>query len=217
MEDDGTARTAREFVPVTRSVAKLREAAEDCRGCELYRRATQVVFSSGPARAPLMLVGEQPGDQEDRTGEPFVGAAGQLLDETLDEAGIERESVYVTNIVKHFKWTARGKRRLHAKPNAREVAACRPWLEAEIEIVQPALIVCLGATAAQGLLGRQFRVTRERGEIIKALTGPAMLATYHPSAVLRAPDDARREAMLAEMVDDLRVAAKWLKTHASRD
>ncbi len=156
-----------------------------------------------------MLVGETPGDQEDLAGRPFVGAAGRLLDESLEAAGIDRQAVYVTNAVKHFKWTPRGKRRLHAKPSARETAACRPWLEAEIETIEPDLIVCLGATAAQALLGRTFRVTRERGRVLPREAWH-VLATYHPSAILRAPDDATRRAMRKQFVADLHVARVWL-------
>jgi DNA polymerase len=201
-----------EYVPSTRSIAALRKAAADCRACPLYRRATQTVFGAGRKNAWLMLVGEQPGDQEDRQGLPFVGPAGQLLDELLAEAKVDRDQVYVTNAVKHFKWTPSGKRRLHAKPSAREVAACHPWLEAEIEAVRPQAIVCLGATAAQSLLGRAFRVTTQRGKIF-AYSGaeaaerePAprwIMGTYHPSAVLRAPDHERRLLMRAELAGDL--------------
>ncbi len=210
-----TATSAISFVPDTRSLAKLREAAESCQGCELFRRATQTVFGEGPARARLMLVGETPGDQEDIAGHPFVGAAGKLLNEALAEAGINREKAYVTNAVKHFKWTPRGKKRLHAKPNAREILACRPWLEAEIACIHPALIVCLGATASQTLLGRSFRITRERGKVIE-WDGPSpVLATYHPSAILRAPDEKARRQMRQDLVDDLQVAAEWLAKAAS--
>src|SRR5436309_10812291 len=175
------------------SLAELRREAAECTNCPLYRAATQTVFGEGTTRAKIMLVGEQPGDQEDRAGGPFVGPAGKLLDELLEEAGIDRKLVYVTNVVKHFKWKARGKRRIHDKPSWSEIAACRPWLEAELAVVQPRILVLLGASAAQALLGRAFRVTRSRGEIMEA-TGfaPYVMATIHPSAVLRAPDAAAR-------------------------
>jgi uracil-DNA glycosylase len=199
------------FVPDTRDLTKLRAAAASCQGCELYKQATQTVFGEGPRDAQLMLVGETAGDQEDLAGRPFVGAAGRLLDEALVEVGIDRKTTYVTNIVKHFKWTPRGKRRLHAKPSSREIAACFPWLEAEIQSVDPELIVCLGATAAQGLLGRDFRITRQRGEILESPRAAHVLATYHPAAVLRAPEESARRAMRADLVSDLTVAANWLK------
>ena len=203
-------RSAGDFIPATHSLAKLRAAAATCEGCELFRRATQTVFGEGPGHARLMLVGEQPGDEEDLAGHAFVGPAGRFLDDALAEAGIERSAVYVTNIVKHFKWEPRGKRRLHAKPSSREVSACRPWLEAEMAAVRPEVVVCLGATAAQGLLGRTFRITRERGKLLPGDWAPWLLATYHPAAVLRAPDNASRERMRAEFIDDLHVAARQL-------
>jgi DNA polymerase len=202
--------TAQAFLPRGRSLSALRAAAEKCQGCALYRSATQVVFGEGPAHARLMLIGETPGDEEDLAGRPFVGAAGRLLDQLLQEAGIDRAQTYVTNPVKHFKWTPRGKRRLHAKPNSREINACRPWLEAEMSCIDPQLIVCLGATAAQALLGRDFRITRRRGEFHPGREGGQILATYHPSAVLRAPDDRRRRTMRAQLLRDLRKAAAWL-------
>jgi DNA polymerase len=202
--------SAREFVPDTHSLARLRAAAAGCEGCDLFRRATQTVFGEGPAKARLMLVGETPGDQEDLAGRPFVGAAGRLLDELLAEAGIDRQKTYVTNAVKHFKWEPRGKRRLHAKPSSREIAACRPWLEAEIASIEPDLIVCLGATAAQSFLGRDFRITRQRGRILPGGGNARILATYHPSAVLRAPDEESRGAMRSDMLHDLKVAAAWM-------
>jgi uracil-DNA glycosylase len=206
----GEPKSAREFVPETRSITKLREAAAVCEGCELFQRATQTVFGEGPPRARLMLVGETPGDQEDLAGRPFVGAAGRLLDEALAEVGIDRTEIYITNAVKHFKWTPSGKRRLHAKPSSREIKACHPWLEAEIASIAPELIVCLGATAAQALLGRDFRITRQRGELLTSAWGSQILATYHPSAVLRAPDEAARQAMRRDLVNDLKLAADWL-------
>lgn len=193
-----------------RSLDELRELARGCRACELWRRATQTVFGDGPASARVLIVGEQPGNSEDLEGAPFVGPAGRLLDRALVEAGIDRESVYVTNVVKHFKWrrAPSGKRRIHQKPDAGEVQACRPWLEAEAARVRPELIVALGATAAQALLGRAFRVTQQHGVVLASDLGPT-LATIHPSAVLRAPDDARDEAY-AGLVADLRAAAAFL-------
>ena len=191
-------------VPDTRSLPDLRSAVDGCRACDLYRGATQAVFGEGPKKAELMLVGEQPGDREDIEGHPFVGPAGRLLDEALDEAGITRTDVYLTNVVKHFKYKQRGKRRIHQKPDAAEIAACRPWLEAELEAVRPTALVALGATAAQALLGRQFRVTKQHGELLEQPDlAQIVSATWHPSAVLRAPDpDARRETR-AELVADL--------------
>ena len=189
---------------------EVRELAVGCRACELWRRATQTVFGEGPVAARLLVVGEQPGNSEDLEGAPFVGPAGRMLDRALVEAGIDRSTVYVTNVVKHFKWrrAPSGKRRIHQKPDRAEVEACFPWLEAEVGRVRPELIVCLGATAAQALLGASFRVTREHGQVLDSPLGPAV-ATVHPSAILRAPDDARDEAYRG-MVDDLRVAAKQL-------
>jgi DNA polymerase len=191
-------------VPIGASLAVLREVAERCRRCDLHARATQTVFGAGPPRAPIMLVGEQPGDEEDRAGAPFVGPAGRLLDRALGEAGVDRGQVYVTNAVKHFKWKeGRGKRRLHEKPRDDEVGACLAWLEAEIAAVQPKLIVCLGATAAQALLGKAFRVTRDHGRIVSVPGRPPIMATYHPSAILRAPDDEARHAAMTLLVADL--------------
>jgi uracil-DNA glycosylase family protein len=192
------------------NIKLLSEEARACRRCDLWRHGTQTVFGEGPEAAPLMLVGEQPGDQEDRRGKPFVGPAGRLLDRALAEAGIGRQQAYVTNVVKHFKWKPRGKRRIHEKPNAAEIAACIPWLEAEIEAVSPRLIVLLGATAAQALLGRDFRVTRQRGQVVPSPAGAPALATVHPSSILRAPDADTRETETARFIDDLRVAAKLL-------
>lgn len=207
--------SAADFLPASHSLKALRAAAADCQGCQLYRRATQTVFGEGRASASLILIGETPGDQEDLTGHPFVGAAGRLLNEALAEAGIDRKTTYVTNAVKHFKWTPRGKRRLHAKPTSREIAACRPWLDAELNAVSARLIVCLGATAAQALLGKNFRVIRQRGEILPGPNETSILATYHPSAILRAPDDQRTQ-MRAEFVSDLQKAAAWLAKHSSQ-
>jgi uracil-DNA glycosylase len=194
--------------PQTLSWSELREAARDCRACHLYKRATQTVFGEGPKHAPIMLVGEQPGDYEDVAGKPFVGPAGKIMDRALEEAGIDREHVYVTNAVKHFKWEPRGKRRIHKKPNSREIAACRPWLEAELRVVKPKLVVCLGATAAQTVFGPSFRVTRERGKVLSSKLAPKVLATVHPSSLLRQPDEQSREREYKNFVADLRVALK---------
>jgi DNA polymerase len=189
------------------SLPELREEAAGCQACDLWRKGTQTVFGEGPPDADLMLVGEQPGDQEDKAGKPFVGPAGRILEQALEEAGIDRSTVYVTNAVKHFKWEARGKRRIHQKPNAGEVSACRPWLDAEIEAVQPRIVVALGAVAAQALLGRDFRVSRQRGEFVTWDDGRIVTATVHPSSILRAPGE-RRSAEMAAFVDDLRSVAE---------
>ena len=197
-------------MPDRPTVERLREAAAGCKGCDLWSNATQTVFGEGSEHAKLMLVGEQPGDHEDVEGKPFVGPAGRLLDTALERAAIPRANVYVTNVVKHFKWVRRGKRRLHEKPNSQEVRACRPWLDAEVKTVQPRLVVLLGATAAQAVLGPTVRVTRQRGQVVNTPLGVQGLATVHPSSILRAPDDdSRREAMDA-FVEDLRVAARYL-------
>jgi DNA polymerase len=202
--------SASAFVPDDPTLPRLRAASARCTGCELYRRATQTVFGEGTTPARVMLVGEQPGHEEDLSGRPFVGPAGRLLDEALAESGIDRAQVYVTNVVKHFKWEPRGKRRIHAKPSAGEITACRPWLDAEIAVVQPRVIVCLGATAAQALLGRQFRVSRDRGQFVSSPLAPRVLATVHPSAVLRAPDDETRRRERQRFIDDLRAVARAL-------
>lgn len=196
--------TAARLVPPSRSLADLAAAARGCRACDLWRRATQTVFGEGLAHAPLFFVGEQPGDREDRAGQPFVGPAGQLLDRALAEAGIDRKAAYVTNTVKHFKSETRGKRRIHQKPDAIEIAACLPWLEAEIEAVQPDLIICLGATAAQALIGKDFRVTKQRGDVFSSRFGPRITATIHPSSILRAPDETSRQEAFGSLVDDLK-------------
>jgi uracil-DNA glycosylase family protein len=193
------------------TLEELRTAAATCTNCDLYRHATQTVFGEGPAPARVMLVGEQPGDKEDLAGHPFVGPAGRLLDQALDEAGIDRSEAYVTNVVKHFKFTQRGKARIHKKPGAAEVAACRPWLEAELEVVQPEVVVMLGATAAQALLGRQFRVTQQRGQFVEWPYQPLALATVHPSSILRAPEGVDRAPLMAGFVDDLKVVATALE------
>jgi DNA polymerase len=194
----------------------LRIAAERCRACDLWRRGTQTVFGEGPLRPRVLFVGEQPGDQEDRAGRPFVGPAGRLLDAALERAGIDRGAVWVTNAVKHFKWKERGKRRIHEKPSPNEVRACRPWLLAEIAALQPDLVVCLGATAAQSLLGPEFRVTKERGRLVGAPGLPRMVATVHPSSLLRAPDDETRRRELARFDADLRAVASLLREEPRR-
>jgi len=206
MEETGS---AVDFLPPRLTLPALRESVQSCRGCQLYKNATQAVFGEGTRKAAVMLVGEQPGDQEDKAGRPFVGPAGKLLDRALEEAGIDRGSAYVTNAVKHFKWEARGKRRIHAKPSWSEVAACRPWLEAELAVVKPTVLVLLGAVAAQGLLGKQFRVTKQRGELVDSPLAPYVTTTIHPSAILRGePED--RERALAGLVADLRKVAALL-------
>jgi DNA polymerase len=199
--------SAAPWVPERPTLPRLREAVDGCRGCPLWRTATQAVFGEGRARAPVMLVGEQPGDQEDIEGRPFVGPAGRVLDDALADAGIDRDATYVTNAVKHFKWEARGKRRIHAKPTWSETMACRPWLEAELAVVKPRVLVCLGATAAQSLLGKQFRVTKQRGEWIDSELAELVTATIHPSAILRQRDADARHAEMARFVDDLRKVA----------
>jgi uracil-DNA glycosylase family protein len=196
--------------PDSSSLNTIAKAAKACTACHLYKRAAQTVFGEGPKGAKLMLLGEQPGDQEDLAGEPFVGPAGKLLDCALEEAGIDRGEVYVTNTVKHFKWEPRGKRRIHKKPNSREIAACRPWLEAELRVVRPGLLVCLGATAAQAIFGPTFRVTRDRGKVLKSELAPKVLATVHPSSLLRRPDEESREREYKLFVADLRAAVKAL-------
>jgi DNA polymerase len=202
--------TAAAFLPETHNLASLREAAQRCEGCPLYANATQTVFGAGPVRADVVMVGEQPGDVEDRQGKPFVGPAGRLLDRLMDEAGIDRDRVYVTNAVKHFKWTPRGKRRLHSKPSSREIFACRPWLEAELEAIKPELLVLLGATAAQSLLGTQFRITKSRGRPIQTEWASWTMATYHPSALLRSIDQPGEDQLREEFVADLKLVARKL-------
>ncbi|MDQ1443906.1 MAG: uracil-DNA glycosylase [Acidimicrobiaceae bacterium] len=203
--------SAADLIPSDADLDELRRIAKGCTACDLYRTGTQTVFGEGPGQAPVMLVGEQPGDKEDVAGEPFVGPAGALLDRALAEAGIDRTQAYVTNVVKHFKWRPVGKRRIHQKPNAAEVSACRPWLDAEIERVSPAVVVLLGATAAQAVLGRSFKVTQQRGVLLD-LDGPdrgaRVMATVHPSSILRAPDDDARHQQFGGLVADLRVAAE---------
>ena len=206
----GETESAAAYVPEQPSLPRLREAAAGCRGCHLWEDATQTVFGEGARTAGVMLVGEQPGDQEDLAGKPFVGPAGRLLDQALEEAGIDRRQAYVTNVVKHFKWQPRGKRRIHQKPNWAEIAACRPWLDAELEVVGPDVVVCLGATAAQALIGRDFRVSRQRGELVDSPLARYVLATVHPSSILRQRDDASRQAEYAAFVEDLRVVPPLL-------
>jgi DNA polymerase len=196
------------------SLEELRRAAQSCQGCDIWRRATQVVFGEGMSKAEVMFVGEQPGNREDLEGHPFVGPAGKLLDQALAAAGIDRERIYITNIVKHFNSTTRGKLRIHKKPNAEEIAACRPWLEAEIARVKPKVIVCLGATAAQALIGRDFRVSRMRGEMMKSALAPLITATVHPSSILRSRDEESRHSEMAQFVDDLNKIARHLPPSA---
>jgi uracil-DNA glycosylase family protein len=204
------ATSAADFLPPRLALPDLRGAAAGCRGCGLWRNATQTVFGEGTAGADVMFVGEVPGDREDLAGKPFVGPAGQIFDQALEEVGIDRGEVYVTNVVKHFKFEPRGKRRIHKRPNAEEVKACRPWLEAELAVVQPEVLVCLGATAAQALLGRAFRVTKQRGEFVDSDLAPSVTATIHPSAILRAPDEEAREMERGLFVRDLRKVASRL-------
>lgn len=210
MSKDKFKTTAEEFFPERRSIKAFRDAAADCRACDLWERGTQTVFGEGARRAEVVFVGEQPGNEEDLSGKPFVGPAGRLLDDALVEAGIDRAQTYVTNVVKHFKWEPRGKRRIHKKPNAGEIAACRPWLEAEINLIKPRIIVCLGATAAQALLGSKFKVSTQRGQFIESNLAPYLLATVHPSSILRAPDDETRHLEKRRFVDDLKKVARVL-------
>lgn len=202
---------ANDLIPLRPTITSLKNAAADCKACDLWEKGTQTVFGEGGRRARVMFVGEQPGNDEDLSGKPFVGPAGRLLDSALDEAGIDRKQTYVTNVVKHFKWEPRGKRRIHKKPNAIEIAACRPWLEAEIAVVKPEIIVALGATAAQALIGPQFRVTKQRGEFIESTLAPYVMATVHPSSILRAPDDETRQLEYRLFVDDLKKLARVIK------
>lgn len=207
--------SARDFLPEHRSLPGLRRAAAGCRGCPLYERATQTVFGDGPAKAPLVLVGEQPGHEEDKQGHAFVGPAGKLLDRALEQAGVSRDQAYVTNVVKHFKWIPSGARRLHQKPSAREIGACLPWLEAEIELIRPKILVCLGATAAQALLGKTFRVTTQRGQFIESELAEYVMATVHPSSILRARKEDDRREQMEGFVADLRRVARVLAAGAA--
>jgi len=205
------------LTPTLKAVAALRDAARDCKACDLWKTGTQTVFGEGPSRAQIMFVGEQPGDQEDLAGRPFVGPAGKLLDQALEQAGVDRAKVYVTNVVKHFKWIAatRGKKRIHKKPRYSEINACRPWLDAELRVVKPQILVCLGSTAAQSLLGREFSVTRQRGQLIDSPLARFVMATVHPSSILRAPDDNARHMQMQAFVNDLqKVAALARKAEA---
>src|ERR1700745_1784181 len=195
-------KTASSLIPTQPAIPKLRAAAANCGACELWQRGTQTVFGEGGSKARVMFVGEQPGDQEDIQGRPFVGPAGHILDKALEEAGIDRTEVYVTNAVKHFKWEPRGKRRIHKKPNSLEITACKPWIEAEIEVVRPDVIVCLGATAAQALLGRQFKVSTQRGAWVESPLAPFVMATVHPSSLLRAPDEENRRCETNSFTED---------------
>jgi len=204
-------KTAADLLPEQLSLTAVKDAAVDCKACDLWKRGTQTVFGDGARHAGVMFVGEQPGNEEDLTGKPFVGPAGKLFDKALEEAGIDRLQTYVTNVVKHFKWEPRGKRRIHKKPNAQEIAACRPWLEAEIALVKPKVVVALGATAAQALLGAKFRVTKQRGEFIESALAPYVVATVHPSSILRAPDEETRHLEYRLFVDDLKKLAKVIK------
>ena len=210
MSKDKLQSSAEDFFPKRKSLKAFRDAAADCKGCELWKRGTQTVFGEGARGAEVLFVGEQPGNEEDLSGKPFVGPAGRLLNDALDEAGIDRSLTYVTNVVKHFKWEPRGKRRIHKKPNAGEIAACRPWLEAEIGLIKPKVIVCLGATAAQALLGPKFRVSKQRGQFIESTLAPYILATVHPSSILRAPDDETRRVEKRRFIDDLKKVAHVL-------
>jgi DNA polymerase len=199
-------------VPETSCLTKLQQAASICTACPLYKNATQTVFGEGRERPSLMFLGEQPGDQEDLSGKPFVGPAGQLLNRALEEAGIDRDAVYVTNTVKHFKWKSRGKRRIHQKPSSRDIAACRPWLEAELQIVRPKILVCLGSTAAQAIFGSGFRVTRERGKLLDSELAPRVVTTVHPSSLLRQPNEESRQQEYKLFLNDLRVAKRAAKS-----
>ena len=205
-------KSAADFIPPRPTLKTAREASQECRGCDLWKIGTQTVFGEGPKGATLMLIGEQPGDAEDLSGRPFVGPAGQLLDRALADAGIDRAAVYVTNAVKHFKWEPRGKRRIHKKPRASEVGACRPWLDTEIALVKPRVIVCLGATAAQALLGSAFKVTQHRGKVVPSTLAARIMATVHPSSILRAPDEAARHEEMKRFTADLRAAARALSS-----
>src|ERR1043166_3202718 len=196
--------TAEVYVPPRPSLPKLREAAAECKACDLWKTGTQTVFGEGKSTSTVMFVGEQPGDKEDLQGRPFVGPSGALLDRALEEAGIDRTRVYVTNVVKHFKWEPRGKRRIHKKPNAVEITACRPWLDAELRVIKPKAIVCLGSTAAQAVIGPKFRVTVQRGQFVKSPLAPLVTATVHPSSILRAPTDEARHMETRRFIDDLK-------------
>jgi DNA polymerase len=211
----GASTSAADFLPERRTLSTLARAAEDCKGCDLYRNATQTVFGEGRAGSRIMLVGEQPGDREDVEGHPFVGPAGRLLDKALEQAGIDRRDAYVTNVVKHFRFEPRGKRRIHRKPSAEQIRACRPWLEAELEAVAPEAVVCLGATAAQALLGRSFKLTEHRGGWAEWEYEPLITATVHPSSILRAPDDRARHDQTEAFVRDLKKVGQTIARRRS--
>ena len=204
--------SASDFLPRNRSLESLRQAAKSCKGCDLYLDATQTVFGDGPGHASVMLVGEQPGDIEDQKGEPFVGPAGRMLDRALEDARISRDEVYVTNAVKHFKWIWRGKRRLHQKPSVRQVVACRPWLEVEIEVVQPEILVCMGATAAQSVTGKSIAIMKERGKFIDSVLGKLTFVTIHPSAILRQRDNDEREQEYRRFASELKLVKRKLQS-----
>jgi uracil-DNA glycosylase len=203
--------TAARYIPDRPTLPKVKEAASGCQACDLWRTGTQTVFGEGRRGARILFVGEQPGDQEDLAGKPFVGPAGKLLDRALAEAGIDRRDAYVTNVVKHFKWEPRGKRRIHKKPNAAEIGACRPWLDVELALVKPQVVVCLGATAAQAILGKAFKVSQRRGEFVDGAMDPVVTATVHPSSILRAPDEETRRTEMRRFVEDLKKVAKRLQ------
>jgi uracil-DNA glycosylase len=211
-----TADSAARFLPAEQTLSALRAAAARCRGCALYQHATQTVFGEGPDSARVMMVGEQPGNDEDLAGRPFVGPAGRLLDRALADAGLDRKDIYITNIVKHFKWKPQGKRRIHDKPNASEVEACRPWFDAEVELVKPDVLVCLGATAARALLGRQFRISLERGRFVDSPLAPRVFATVHPSSLLRIEDDETRREEMQRFVGELGLVARAVKEIGAR-
>jgi uracil-DNA glycosylase len=200
--------TAAPLIPPRPTISKLQQAARGCQACPLWKTGTQTVFGEGSRHAKVVFVGEQPGNDEDLAGKPFVGPAGKLLDKALVEAGIDRDEVYVTNAVKHFKWEPKGKRRIHKKPNAREIAACRPWLDAELDLLKPEVVVCLGATAAQALIGKDFKVTQRRGELVESTLAKHVTATVHPSSILRAPDEQSRREVYTSFVADLKKIAK---------
>jgi DNA polymerase len=212
---DDDLETAAPLIPPRPTIKKLREAAAGCQACDLWKTGTQTVFGEGKQSSTVMFIGEQPGDREDLQGRPFVGPAGGLLDKALEEAGIDRSRVYVTNVVKHFKWEPRGKRRIHKKPNAVEINACRPWLEAEIRVIRPAAIICLGSTAAQAVIGPKFRVSIQRAQFVPSPLAPLVTATVHPSSILRAPSDEARRLEMRRFIDDLKTIRQAIEK--SRD
>jgi uracil-DNA glycosylase len=207
--------SAAPLIPPRPTLSSLRAAASKCKACDLWKTGTQTVFGQGPSNAKIVFVGEQPGDREDRTGRPFVGPAGMLLDRALEAAGIDRSQVYLTNAVKHFKWEPRGKRRIHKKPRASEIEACKPWLEAELAVAKPQLVVCLGATAAQALLGENFSVMKQRGELLESPLAPKVMATVHPSSLLRITDEKDRHVQMEGFIQDLRKALQFIRKAAA--